>query len=191
MYIMESQLSFEIITKVLEPFNPPASPAFLHGLWTGLIAGEQYCKPQDWVNLAWDNDEDVWSSLSSKAQTLLLQLAEQTIVGLNTFDFGFWLLLPHDETPLQERADAVNDWCEGFVYGLQNQRYQHQLLTGDGAQALADITKISEMEFGIVECEEEEKSYAEIVEFVRMAVLTVHQNFLENTRSAGGSNAIH
>jgi uncharacterized protein YgfB (UPF0149 family) len=110
---------------------------------------------------------------------------------LSTFDFGFQLLLPDDEAPLQLRADAVNEWCLGFAFGLQNQRYQHALLTGDGAQALADITKISEMDFGIIECEEEEQSYMEIVEFVRMAVLTIHQNFLENTRKSGGSFAIH
>lgn len=190
MYIMESQLSFETIYQALAPFAPEVSPSFMHGLWSGLVVGEQYCKPQDWINLAWDSDEDVWPKLSPKAQSLLLQLAEQTVVGLHTFDFGFWLLLPNDEASLQVRADAVNDWCEGFVYGLQNQRYQDRLLTGDGAQALADITKISEMEFGIIESEEEEQSYAEIVEFVRMAVLTIHQNFLDNTRSFGAS-AIH
>lgn len=112
-------------------------------------------------------------------------------MALTTFDFGFRLLLPNDETSLQARADAVNEWSEGFVYGVQNQRHQHELLTGDGAQALADITKISEMDFGIIECEEEEQSYMEIVEYVRMAVLTIHQNFLENTRKPGGSTAIH
>lgn len=188
---MESQLSFETIYQLLEPYEPPVDPAFLHGLWTGLIVGEQYCKPEEWLELAWDTDEHIWPTLSPKAQTVLLQLAEQTIVGLSTFDFGFWLLLPNDEVPLQLRADAVNDWCEGFIYGLNNQRYQNRLLTGDGAQALADITKISEMEFGIIESEEEERSYFEIVEFVRIAVLTIHQNFLDNTRNHGGSVAIH
>ncbi len=187
---MESQLSFETIYQLLEPFEPPVGPAYLHGLWCGLIAGEQYCKPQDWVDLAWDAT-DVWPTLSQKAQALLLQLAEQTIVGLSTFDFGFWLLLPDDEVTLQLRADALNDWCEGFVYGLHNQRYQHTLLTGDGAQALADITKIGEIDFGIIECEEEEQSYMEIVEFVRIAVLTIHQNFLENTGNQGGPIAVH
>lgn len=190
MYIMESQPSFETIQQALAPNEPPVDASYLHGLWCGLIVGEQYCKPQDWIDLAWDAT-DVWVQLDAKAQAALLQLAQQSIIALSTFDFGFQLLLPDDEAPLQLRADAVNEWCFGFAFGLQNQRYQHALLTGDGAQALADITKISEMDFGIIECEEEEQSYMEVVEFVRMAVLTIHQNFLENTRKNGGSFAIH
>lgn len=187
---MESQLSFETINQALAPYDLPIGPAYLHGLWCGLIVGEQYCKPQDWVDLAWDTP-DAWLKIAPNVQALLLQLAEQSIVAFSSFDFGFRLLLPDDETTLQLRADALNEWCEGFVFGLQNQRYQKSLLSGDGAQALADITKICEMDFGIIECEEEEQSYMEIVEYVRMAVLTIHQNFLENTRSSGGSTAIH
>ncbi len=187
---MESQPSFETVSQTLAPFDPPIGAAYLHGLWCGLIVGEQYCKPQDWLDLAW-NSTDVWEGLSPQTQRVLLQLAEQTIVALTTFDFGFELLLPNDEVSLQLRANAVNEWCLGFVLGLQNQTYQHTLLTGDGAQALADLTKICEMDFGIIECEEEEQSYMEIVEFVRIAVLTIHQNFLENTRSRGDTRSIH
>ncbi len=187
---MESQPSFELINQALARCEAPFTPSYVHGLWCGLIVGEQYCKPQDWIELAWHFDH-AWDHLDPEVRALLLQLAEQTIVGLSSFDFEFGLLLPNDEAPLQLRADCVNEWCIGFVIGLRNQRYQQTLLTGDGAQALADITKISSMEFGIIECEEEEQSFMQIVEFVRLAVLTIHQNFLENTRSQGSSTLIH
>lgn len=187
---MESQPSFENVAQALGPLDLGFGPSYLHGLWTGLIMGEQYCKPQDWLDLAWEKSQ-VWDELPPQAQMLLLQMAEQTIVALEMFDFGFQLLLPDDDLPLQDRAQAIHEWCVGYVWGLQNQQYQQNLLTNDGAQALADITKISEMDFSTIECEEEEESYMEIVEFVRVAVLTVHQNLLEHGKSSYGSILLH
>ncbi len=154
------------------------NPSLLHGIWCGLIVGGQYCDPQDWLTLAAD-EAHTWKSLDTAVQILLLQLAEQTVLIMAQSDFSFQLLLPTDEEPLAERAYALSEWCIGFIDGIQNQQDQQTLLTGDGAQALADLTKISEMDFNPEESEEEETSYMELVEFIRVAVMLIHQNLLE------------
>lgn len=171
-------LSFEAVDESLTLTDIVVNPAYLQGVWCGLIIGGQYCPPQEWLDVAFE-EAGIWATLSTHVQSILLQLAEQTVVSLGAIDFSFKLLLPSDDLELQVRADALHEWCEGFVLGVNNQQQQQTLLTDDGAQALADLTKISEMDFTTTECEEEEFSYMELVEFVRIAVLTIHQNLLE------------
>jgi uncharacterized protein len=185
MRVLESQLeSRQMNTEhPLSLTELDVNPAYLHGVWCGLIVGGQYCPPQDWLDIALD-EPDVWEMLSVQAQATLLHMAEKAVIDMSADDFSFQLLLPEDDAPLQERADAFNEWCLGFMLGIKHQRGQQTLLTGDGAQALSDITKIGEMDLDTTECEEEEASYIELVEFVRIAVLTIHQNFLENASNS-------
>ena len=45
-------------------------------------------------------------------------------------DSAFAPLLPDDDAPLAERADALSMWCQGFLYGL-------------GSGSAADPSKVS------------------------------------------------
>ncbi|HLF67253.1 MAG TPA: UPF0149 family protein [Gammaproteobacteria bacterium] len=174
--------TFATINQALTDSHIMINPSLLHGIWCGLIVGGQYCDPQDWLEIAVD-ESHTWKALDTQVQILLLQLAEQSVFMMAQSDFGFNLLLPADEEPLAERAYALSEWCIGFVEGIQNQQDQQTLLTGDGAQALADLTKISEMDFDPEESEDEETSYMELVEFIRVAVMLIHQNLLEGHHS--------
>jgi uncharacterized protein YgfB (UPF0149 family) len=92
-----------------------------------------------------------------------------TLVGN---DADFEPLLPDDESPLALRADALSQWCQGFLYGLGSGT------TGDPGQVSAeageiirDFTDITHV--GVdsdEENEENEVAFSEVVEFVRVGV---------------------
>ena len=48
----------------------------------------------------------------------LRSLAETTWTSLDSGDMSFGLLLPPDEVPLEERAEALGSWCQGFMHGF-------------------------------------------------------------------------
>jgi uncharacterized protein YgfB (UPF0149 family) len=76
-----------------------------------------------------------------------------------------------DGTALSERALALGQWCQGFLYGLANTTRRDLLEAGALAEVLGDFAEISRAVRGGEEAEEAEGAYAELLEFVRVGVL--------------------
>lgn len=76
-----------------------------------------------------------------------------------------------DGTALSERALALGQWCQGFLYGLANTTRRDLLEAGALAEVLGDFAEISRAVRGGEEVEEAEGAYAELLEFVRVGVL--------------------
>lgn len=92
---------------------------------------------------------------------------------LDSMDMSFQPLLPSDEQPLAQRTQCLAHWCSGFLTGFG--AGQGELDSQDAREAaslLGEIARaVSDSE---AEAEGEEAAYAELVEFVRMAVLMLH-----------------
>ncbi len=80
-------------------------------------------------------------------------------------------LLPDDDEPLAERATALAQWCQGFLYGLGTGRLNSiDELPGEVGEIVHDLTEISRATPGEEDpTEDDEQAYAELVEFVRVA----------------------
>lgn len=105
-------------------------------------------------------------------------------------DLGFTLWLPDDEEPLEDRTISLGQWCSGFLAGLGSQ--MRETLSGEAREALEDLIEISRVEVaegrkGAEGSEEEETAFAEIVEYVRIVVLTLREEF----RGPESGDAIH
>jgi uncharacterized protein YgfB (UPF0149 family) len=86
-------------------------------------------------------------------------------------------LLPDAEVPVAERAPALGEWCQGFLYGLGTRALPDpEQLPGQVAEVVRDLTAITRVGVDEDESEEEnEQAYAELVEFVRVAVQLLHE----------------
>ncbi len=106
----------------------------------------------------------------------------QELVGhyFEDFDsahFGFQPLLPQDSLPLAERLEGLAMWSTGFLNGIGcalNQVQAGDLLEKD--ETIADLVEISQLDSDAEETDENEALYSELVEFVRLAVLDLHEN---------------
>ena len=85
------------------------------------------------------------------------------------------LLLPDsDSIDLTTRVTALASWCDGFLFGLANAGLQSQAtLPDDTSEILLDLTRISQLHGADTGEEEEEVSYNELMEYVRMSALLV------------------
>jgi len=132
-----------------------------------------------------DADEDP----DDDRATLRLLFAD-TVRSLRGDEMEFHLLLPDDDALLVERATALSQWCQGFLYGFGTAgNVPRDQISGEVEEVLRDLTHISQaaVETG-AEAEEEEQAYAEIVEYVRAGVQLIHDELIE-LRVAGDSAA--
>jgi len=102
--------------------------------------------------------------------------------------------LPDDEEPLEDRTTALAQWCNGFLASIgSGQDGRLKTLSTEAGEALADLGEIALAEISGVEletehdAEEEEQAFAEIVEYIRVAVLLLR----EDLRGPEAGDSIH
>ncbi|WP_267120279.1 UPF0149 family protein, partial [Xanthomonas sacchari] len=92
-------------------------------------------------------------------------------------DFGFDLVLADAGAPLPERADALFDWCRGFLGGFGLAAGAAPPLSEEGQEALQDVARLAQASADDFDSgDEDEDALAEIEEFVRVAVLLLHSD---------------
>ncbi len=148
--------------------------AELHGQIVGEHLAQQVAPFEKWLATLC-KDAELTEALQQEDQQLLKNLYQQTPVELNRIDLGFQLLLPDDEYPIEQRLNAIAQWTQGFLAGLASAGVQDKQIQGEVKETLADLIQIAQIDVIEIESDEEaEKDYAEIVEYVRMAVLLLH-----------------
>lgn len=108
-------------------------------------------------------------------QTLLERLTRQSEAALADPEMGFEPLLPEDDRPLDERADALVDWCRGFLggFGLAGTP-AHAQLTDEAKEVLHDLGAIAASSFDFDNVDEDEDALIEVQEFVRVGAMLLH-----------------
>jgi uncharacterized protein len=88
-------------------------------------------------------------------------------------------LLPDDDAPLARRAEALAQWCQGFLYGFGSVAGTQRNLPAQVDEVLKDLTQISRASAGDSEpTDDDEEDYVEIVEYVRVGAQLVHDELL-------------
>jgi uncharacterized protein YgfB (UPF0149 family) len=176
------QVTFPEVARVLQALQSSVAAAESHGCLCGALCTTQQYTLENWFDeLVPEADADAGDDRAP-----LRLLFADTIRALRGEEMEFQLLLPDDDDALLERALALTQWCQGFLYGFgTGQAVAREELTGEVNEVLRDLTHISQasVETG-AEAEEEEQAYAEIVEYVRAGVQLIHDELIE-VRAAG------
>jgi uncharacterized protein YgfB (UPF0149 family) len=150
-----------------------ASPAALHGLWVGrMSAGSLNDTHSCWsYTLRYlGRTEAVDSNLAKAFQALM----HYTLGDLDKADFSFELWLPDDRRSCQERLLALAEWCRGFLEGLVSVTGNDlNTLSADTRELLQDLMEIGDVDTDIDECDQDEREYLELAEFVKVAALNI------------------
>jgi uncharacterized protein len=182
---VEDQLPFHTeINAELAHLKLGVDACELHGSLCGYVSGGGRASPADWLQrLALDDA----STTAPAADSALQRLFEATLAELDDDDLGFELLLPDDDTPLAQRADALISWCRGFLGGFGLATGEHPPLSPEAAEALDDLGKIAGSALAYEDPEADEEALAEVSEYVRVAALLLHGDC--NRR--GGASRLH
>ncbi|MEO7916326.1 MAG: UPF0149 family protein [Dokdonella sp.] len=158
----------------------------LHGSLTGFLCAGGKTTPQRWLaDLALDDE------LVGEEADVFEQLHADVTAALEDHALIFEPLLPYDRAPLAERAEALVAWCRGFLggIGLADATDRIATLDDDGQEMLRDLGHIAASRLEFEGGEGDEQSLAELIEYVRVAVLSLHAEF--NRPSAASIRTVH
>ena len=132
------------------------------------------------------------NALANETKQMIVDLYEATLGQLGQGNFEYALLMPDDEDSLHARTDALGHWCQGFLLGLRYSGVSDPgQFTGELAEILGDITEISQVTSAALDdTEEEEQSYTELVEYLRVGVMLFCET-LHASKVATGSKLVH
>ncbi len=169
------QVTFREIATVLERAGSQVVAAEGHGCLVGALCTAPSYTFERWLDelVVISGDEDV----NLRDDSALHLLFDDTHSALTGVAMEFVPLLPDDDEPLEARASALAQWCQGFLYGFgTGNPVPSDYLKGTVEEVLRDITHIARASVDVgAASEEEEVSYAEIVEYVRAGVQLVHE----------------
>ncbi|NNJ93004.1 MAG: UPF0149 family protein [Gammaproteobacteria bacterium] len=172
--------AYQELQHKLTTANASADAAEVHGVICGVISSNQEL-PVYWFGELFDQAEE-GDLLVADCRSEVEGLYTNTIRQIEDAGLGMQLLLPDDENSLATRAQAVSQWCQGFLYGmgLSGDAFEQQL-SDEAKEALEDIASFTRMDVGgIEESEEEEDALVEITEFIWVASMLIRETLLTN-----------
>jgi uncharacterized protein YgfB (UPF0149 family) len=187
-----STATYDEFEQVLRAARALPEPAEAHGTLAGAL-----CSSRDYGLIEWlreilpdDSPEDV-----ALRGSVLQNVYDSMVRSLGGADASFEPLLPDDDAPLTERADALSSWCQGFLYGLgSGTTGDPGTVSTEAGEIIRDLTEITHVGVDAgEETEENEVAFAEVVEFVRVGVQLL---FVELAPARGeepgpGATSIH
>ncbi len=174
---MSSELpSYSHILMSLDKIDAEIEPSELHGAICGLLCAQ---KDSDFDNLAnhlfQATDQD--NLLHREALSSLAALFDATNRQINDATCDFHLLLPDDDS-VEDMVFALGEWCQGFLLGLSLGGVRSpEALPEDGAEIAQDFLEIARAgsAYDIEESEEDEQSFEELMEYVRVGALLINE----------------
>ncbi len=162
-------LAYHNLQQLLLKLGVSQEASEYHGALCGMLCHGEL-RPQALIFDEMQPDEDARAALMGFSQDSLeeLQVPE------------FMPILPDDDENLLTRVESLASWCGGFLYGLGiGEGMDIGKLSEEAQELVRDFTEISragmEQDDGD-SGEEEERAYAELVEYVRVGAQVI---FLE------------
>lgn len=170
--------SYEKLAALFKKAKADLDPAHAHGILCGhlCITPDLGTADPKFKKIALDDNDPSYPILSD--------LYEASYHALKQFSFEFSLILPNDDIDLNKRVKALGLWCQGFLTSVTQSSALDAHSEKEIDEALNDISEIAEVKFDdILESEEDEAAYVELVEYTRLAALMIF-NTMQARRSS-------
>ncbi len=167
---MSEPLSHAELAMTLARLRLGVGASELHGSLTGYLCARGQAAADAWpLALELDGaEEDYRDEIFARLYRLCRE-------QLDDEDLGFEPLLPRDSLPLAQRGDALVEWCRGFLGGVGLAGDAHgAALSADANEILGDFGAIAGSRFDYDDDDEDETALVEVLEFIRVGVLLLH-----------------
>lgn len=149
-----------------------------HGVYCGLLASGTEGPRARWLAELEATAEGAEDAEDTRRQrrAALDALADSTDAALAGMDQAFHPLLPGEDRPLRERAEAVHAWTRGLIYGLGIANLDQRRLSPDVREVLDDLMEVTRMDLDDLEdSADNEAALTEVLEFLRVAALLIRE----------------
>lgn len=175
---MNNYPDYDVVNDALARVECEQDAAEQHGQLCALFCLIESITPEQWLEIALPKGEK-GNALAAETRGILTEIYDATVQTMDADDFDFQLLLPDDDAMLSTRLQAVSHWCQGFLMGVTHAGIADiEKLPSNLPEIIRDFVEISRAEsFEIENSEEDEASFVEISEFVRMGTLLFRVEF--------------
>lgn len=175
---MNNYPDFNLVNDALTRIECEQDAAEQHGQLCALLCLIETMSTEQWLALALPKRE-AGDALVGETRSILTEIYQATVDSIDSEDYDFQLLLPDDDAVLSTRLEGISHWCQGFLMGITHAGITDiEKLAANLPEIVRDFVEISRAEsFDIDNTEEEEASYVEISEFVRMGTLLFRVEF--------------
>jgi uncharacterized protein len=178
-------IGYDELDDVIAHLRLAISASEVHGSLCGFLAGNGRLGRRPLLEVLHLDAGGI--TVGAADQAVLDQLVRQSEGELSDPELGFEPLLPADDRPLPERADALVDWCRGFLggFGLGGPD-AHGRLSDESKEVMRDLGAIAASSLDFGDEDEDEDALIEVHEFVRMgAMLLFTECHIPNQPSSG------
>ncbi len=183
------------ITAALEKLDTEVTPSEVHGTLAGLLCATTSAKAELWQHNLWPHmSHDSGDLLAAEALEIFNQLHDITRLQLNDPNCEFQLLLPVDDDHIDNRVNALGDWCQAYLVGLALGGIKDFAPLPDDAREVAnDLVEIARAgsSYSLEGSEEDENAYAELVEYLRVGVLLINEELQPTKSSPQSESTLH
>ncbi len=191
-----SPLYYEELADLIVELGGLSSAAEIHGVACGSLAAGA-----NWDAGAWISNSLTYMDASEKqpstvARAELVVVKEQARAALADADLGFTMLLPAEDTALPQRAEALGQWCVGFLSGfaLAGKNVEDDV---PGAQEVVEIFRDFAAIANValdeesIDTDASEQDFMQLTEYVRVAALTVFAQCAQAVPAADNDPTVH
>jgi len=168
---------FEILDEALKSVGAAMGAAESHGILCGKLAVQRDISAENWTRDVMDGTN---GATASGCQESLTAIYRDTRKQLDDQGMSFQPLLPDDDIALEQRVEALGEWCRGFTVGLALSGLTSTRLaqlSDQSREFLNDLNQIVLISADVEETDESETNYAELLEYIRVGVLFLFEEF--------------
>lgn len=155
--------------------------AGVHGLLTGRLAVQGAAAGSAWLALALE-DATPGTAARRRCERTLAELFQESYRQLTERQSEFAPLLPDDSAGATVRARCLARWSEAFLHGLVSIEHDETVKKRLAAEPVAGIIRdLLEFTRATADASDEadERAYAELVEYLRVATQLVYEELAE------------
>lgn len=197
---MQDSVAYNELDDALRRCGANWNAAMAHGFLCGRLALGGADAAPEWLDRVLEGSAATSrDDCAGRLQTVFAS----TFKALAERQSEFTPMLPADTQPVAVRADALANWCEGFLHGLVAVKHAEAVQAKLASEPIADIvrdmlqmTRATTDETAVEgDAETDEEAYAELVEYIRVATQLVYEELAEFRPPAGrdpaGRVALH
>lgn len=143
-------------------------PSELNGLMIGVLCVCQAPTEQQWQQIL---QRLQIKGYSPEALRFLTEESQDVASEIHEDELSYLPVLPDDSHTLQERVQALADWCAGVVLGFS---MASGYVRSDEAELIEDLQNVANVQYDPSDDDEDgEQSYQELYEFVHLIPISL------------------
>lgn len=167
-------LDFIELSELLSRVQARASAPECHGFLCGQVCVTGMPDEELWQEFldVQSHDDDLVFESYAYIHSLIGEISDY----MYSPELEFQLYLPGAESPLEDRVNALADWCHGFLHGFGlGAGLRRDAFSEDCREVLTDYTKICRVGLDEQPDEDDEWALEDLAEYVRIGAVMIFE----------------